>query len=531
MKKALSFILAFTLAFALLPTFAFAVDMEPAETTGTQFSIDFADATAESIAALVAYSGDRKLIKQGATFEGTNWKFFTTASTSIYYNNNATNITYYNSSANKRILLELSSAEIEKKNNTARIDFTVPTTGYYDISGKSWHGGSGGKAEVIIDGKSVGTADTYGKAGTSYPKVAVQTDTYDKNVFLTAGTHKMEIKVTLTDRATLTTAQVPVLSFTFTPSATKVVNPNVSFVQTTNIDGYDDIFVTSVARGKNVALTAHKQDIEGYKFVGWKRGAGVADEDTWVNISGDSYNVWTNTFLTAIYEPVAEDADKVVEFWNQNGAYIGSATEATYADAINKVPTIIGFGEFLGWFTDGRVELDANTELKAGTTNAVAQYEEGTVGGVTFNGAPVSGADTYDKAITLTESGATCWKRDGEIIAYGDTYTYNVWAGTAITSSTEAVADALPVAILEYNEGYDAYMLEYDAGDYAIAEAGIIFGGAGTVDSCAKKYTSQRKVDHNQFTVPAEEGTAKGYIIYTLDGGATYKIDYFSVNQ
>lgn len=70
-------------------------------------------------------------------------------------------------------------------------------------------------------------------------------------------------------------------------------------------------------------------------------------------------------------------------------------------------------------------------------------------------------------------------------------------------------------------------MLEYDAGDYEIVEAGIIFG-KDTPDM--KRFTSQRKVSHNQFTVPEEDGlNATGYIVYTLDKGASYKFKYVTV--
>ncbi|MBQ2743188.1 MAG: hypothetical protein IJF32_10340, partial [Oscillospiraceae bacterium] len=95
------------------------------------------------------------------------------------------------------------------------------------------------------------------------------------------------------------------------------------------------------------------------------------------------------------------------------------------------------------------------------------------------------------------------------------------------TEGTEEIKDKVPVAVLDYSDNHKAYMLEYDAGDYEIVEAGIIFG-KDTAD--IKTYTSQRKEKHNQFTVPEEgELDATGYIIYTLDNGASYKTKYVSV--
>ncbi len=301
----------------------------------------------------------------------------------------------------------------------------------------------------------------------------------------------------------------------------------VSFAETTNIDGFDNIDVKSVSRGEAVELTAHKKDIPGHKFIGWKRGADTSEKNAWVDISGDTYQVWTNTYLTAIYE---KTSDKAVEFWNQNGAYIGKMDEETYNEQDELfTPKLTGFDTFLGWFTDENVEFKAGETLADGTTNAVAQYNASSVSNVTFNGNTITDANTYDKKIELsaTTAATTCWKRNGEIIAYGDSYTFNVWDATNITEGTEEITDKVPVAVLDYSEKYKAYMLEYDAGDYDIVEAGIIFGK----DTPAmKRFTSQRKVSHNQFTVPEEEGLdATGYIVYTLDKGASYKFKYVTV--
>ncbi|MBE6965205.1 MAG: Ig-like domain-containing protein [Ruminococcaceae bacterium] len=305
----------------------------------------------------------------------------------------------------------------------------------------------------------------------------------------------------------------------------------VSFAQTTNIDGFTGIAVDSVNRGASVTLTAHKQTIPGYKFIGWKRGADTSDKNAWVDITGDTYNVWTNTYLTAIYEKETDVTEKTVEFWNQNGAYLGKKAEADVPAALAITPKLTGFATFLGWFIDKDVKLTAETfaELKAGTTNAVAKYEASAISDVTFNGSAIAGADKYNADITLpaTSDATTCWKRDGEIIAYGSSYKFNVWDSTDITEGTEEITDKVPVAILDYSANHKAYMLEYDAGDYEIVEAGIIFG-KDTAD--IKTYTSQRKEKHNQFTVP-EEGAleATGYIIYTLDNGVSYKTKYVSV--
>lgn len=418
--------------------------------------------------------------------------------------------------------------------DTIVFNLTVPETSVYDIAITAAYWKENGVMDMYIGNKLIASGMDF------YDGDAESQDAYEivsvaKGIYLTEGVHQYKIvcknsPVSVADGTAY--AQARIKNLIFTPSAEAVIAPDaqelkVSFAQTTNIAGFDGINVSSVARGASVDLTAHKQDIDGYKFVGWKRGADTSDDNAWVDITGDTYNVWTNTYLTAVYEPVAEPTEAVVEFWNQNGAYLGKATEATYATVVKKVPTLTGFATFLGWFTDGNVELDENTVLSVGTTNAVAQYEANTVSGVMLNGNIVDDADAYNKEIPLTMSaGSTCWKRDGKIISYDANYIYNVWGATAITEGTDAIADKVPVAIFEYSSAYGAYMLEYDDGDYEIVEAGIIFDG-DSVDSCAKKYTSQRKVSHNQFTAPKGDYTsAKGYIIWK-DAFGAYRIDYF----
>ncbi len=338
-------------------------------------------------------------------------------------------------------------------------------------------------------------------------------------------------ETTITARIGDATASIPV-KVTAPEEEDPVADSTVSFAETTNIDGFDNIDVKSVSRGEAVELTAHKKDIPGYKFIGWKRGADTSEKNAWVEISGDTYNIWTNTYLTAVYEKETDATEKAVEFWNQNGAYIGKMDEETYnaEDELFK-PSLVGFGKFLGWFTKEATPFTAGMTLANGITNVVAQYSASSVSGITFNGNPITGADTYDTAIELSANSdaTTCWKRDGEIIAYGDSYTFNVWDATNITEGTEEITDKVPVAVLDYSEKYEAYMLEYDAGDYEIVEAGIIFGK----DTPAmKRFTSQRKVSHNQFTVPEEEGLdATGYIVYTLDKGASYKFKYVTVSE
>lgn len=156
-------------------------------------------------------------------------------------------------------------------------------------------------------------------------------------------------------------------------------------------------------------------------------------------------------------------------------------------------------------------------------TRAVAQYDANAISGdVKFGGVSESEV-VYNKKIDKSVFGAKVWKRDGKIVGYGESYTYYVWGATEITYSTEAVAEKAPIVVLE--SGNDAWMIEYDAGDKQIVEAGIIFGEstAITVDACRAKATSQKNLSHGQFTATSDYSKARGYIIYEDNGNYIVK--------
>ncbi len=485
-----------------------------------KFAVDFTTATVGGDSSTSA----ARYLTHGVEAKGENWIAISDRAVSTIMNGdkNATLRSEY-----LQLYIGLTS---DPPRDTIAFKIQIPETDVYDISLVAGFGNGSGAMDMYLDSAKIASKmDFYNQNALSFREVDVK-----KGVYLTAGEHTFKF-VGDTSPVSGTMVDAYIKHLLFAKSDVEVITPDadsmkVSFAETTNIAGFTGITVSSVARGASVKLTAHKQNIEGYKFVGWKRGADTSDDNAWVDITGDTYNVWTNTYLTAIYEPIAEEGAKVVEFWNQNGAYLGKATEATYAEDVQIVPTLTGFGTFLGWFTDGNVRLTAETELKAGTTNAVAQYDASAVSGVMLNGEVVEEANAYNKAIPLTMgSGSTCWKRGGNIISYDANYTYYVWGATNITEDDDVIADKVPVAILEYNDDHKAYMLEYDDGDYEIVEAGILFGGNLTVDSCTKKYTSQRKVSHNQFTVPkGDYSSAKGYIIWK-DAFGAFHIDYYTV--
>ncbi|MBR2180625.1 MAG: hypothetical protein IJ949_01910, partial [Oscillospiraceae bacterium] len=288
-----------------------------------------------------------------------------------------------------------------------------------------------------------------------------------------------------------------------------------------------NVIGNTYTRGQRVTVTADK--IPNYTFRHWVRG--TADKGEWVSADEEyTFTLATNTFLTAVYTPNAADDAKIVEFFNGNGEYI---TEETVVDG--KVtppadPEMTGFS-FKQWIVDRINDVSVvfeNVNIQAALTRVVAEFED-TNDTFTVDG---DNALKYDAAVTRnsTSGDEVAWYRDGNLVGYGASYTYRVWAGVdEITQS--AITTKAPVVYLDPTAKDTARMIEYDAGDKEIVEVGILFGDGTnmTVDSCMYKATSQKSGNalHGQFTAqPADDSytTAKGYLIYR--DGSSYKVVY-----
>lgn len=162
--------------------------------------------------------------------------------------------------------------------------------------------------------------------------------------------------------------------------AADATEKTVSLSVTTNVSGYkvkvngaapeSDIYVNSVPIGTTVTLEA--PEIPGYKLVGWKRGTADGADTKYITLADDNtYTVWTGTYLTAVYDEVTPENEKTVEFWDQNGAYIGKMDEETYNSKKGNLftPSLVGY-EFINWFVDKTTKLTDLAELPYGVTRA-----------------------------------------------------------------------------------------------------------------------------------------------------------------
>ncbi|MBE6965248.1 MAG: hypothetical protein E7441_04355 [Ruminococcaceae bacterium] len=271
---------------------------------------------------------------------------------------------------------------------------------------------------------------------------------------------------------------------------------------------------SSKAVGDSYTVTAADRSSENLEFRGWVRGS--AENGTWVsNENPYTFTVTTNTYLTAVYSAVATEENPVTEYYNWNGAYLG--TEEVE-------PTLTGYS-FREWVI---------TKVSDFLSRAVAQYNvENTEYNVTtdnsFDISVEGGKYVYDAKVTCEATDDVYWYRDGKCVDYGTTYIFNVWGDTKITTSATGSNGAkVMLDEVEKTTGTTekTYMIEYDKGDKNIIEVGILFGqnATPTIEVCDQKMTSQRNSDHGQFSATSAYSNTRGYLIYNDNG--TYRVIY-----
>ena len=280
--------------------------------------------------------------------------------------------------------------------------------------------------------------------------------------------------------------------------------------------------IDSVSRGTEVTLTANP--LENYIFIGWKRGSN-SDYNSYISTENPfTTKLYTNTYLTAVYIAESAEEEAVIEYYNRNGDYISTLSPEEESPVPGAIPGFIF--EAGNWFTGEDTKLILSEVTKR--TRAVAMHTpKENAGIVTVNG-EASDATTFDSSVTVAAEGDfTCWKRDGKVVSYNRSYTYYLWDSTEITQSAETVPEGkkAPIIILDNDKVDGAYMIEYDAADYEIVEVGFVFGDSGipTVDSCAKKFTSQRKLSHGQMSAKYSDNV-RGYLIYK--DGEDFRVIY-----
>ena len=393
--------------------------------------------------------------------------------------------------------------------------------------------------------------NTYNSSITGESFSSTETEVYS-DVELKAGEYYLIFSLNgEDDRVTAGTSWYLVQSFNlkktgeYTPVESGTASPEeVSFkicsgaeeyaagISVSGVDNYTIGHVGSAVSGKTIKVTA--KDTNDYEFDYWVVGSldngSYYSSDEEIDITLNS-----NITLTAKYSKLNSSA-KVVQFFNQNKEYITEKTADAETDKLAELPGnpgLTGYSTFLGWFLNNTTKLTTDTVLEDDVTKAVAQFAEtpdNITGTVKTPEGPIVNP-VYGQEIKLEKSGATYWMRDGRKVAYGSDYTYLAWGTTEIEASTVREAGTagarLPLVVIDKAANGDAYMIEYDEGDFDIVEAGILFGTSGAkIESCTSKARVSKIKAHGFFTAkPGQsENYARGYVIYK--DGESFKIVY-----
>ena len=331
--------------------------------------------------------------------------------------------------------------------------------------------------------------------------------------------------VTVGEDGTITAVKPGKATVTMTASDASVVAANPYTVEITvpgvktafvsigvDDDGDGVATITNAALGEEVTVTA--TDRENMVFRGWVRGSADNGHLVW-DKPEYTFTATTHTYLTAIYsEKVEGEAN---EYYHWNGQFLGN--DKTTAEA--NISPIVGYTFAKSW-TEAKKE-NSITSWIANFTKNNGEYE------VNGNGFTMTMDDSkYDTEVTCTsDNGAVYWYRDGELVDYGKEYKFFIWDDTTVTTSDKGHNGA---KLMLDKKKDNTYMVEYDAGDAKLLEAGILFGDTGenpTVESCKEKMSSQRNINekgHGQFSATSEYAVARGYLVY--QDGSTYRVIY-----
>ncbi len=163
MKKALSFILALTLALTLLPTFAMA---ETTETMNWDEPIVFKlNDPINEAATDVEGKGNYDITSNDDPFYGSNWFLWNSGSSSKILNSKATGkskVSYrasYSEENKRYTTVTVDDDDLNGSYRTLAITVKVPESGIYDISADVYNSARGSYVEARIDGTSIGTID------------------------------------------------------------------------------------------------------------------------------------------------------------------------------------------------------------------------------------------------------------------------------------------------------------------------------------------------------------------------------------
>ncbi|MBE6965795.1 MAG: hypothetical protein E7441_07155 [Ruminococcaceae bacterium] len=360
--RTIAMLLALALMCSLLPATAIAGDEETA--TPVAFTVDFGGADTSGLTDYPQtheYYGLYWYAEKGQPLKGSNWTVLTdTGASSILNRSNQNAIQYIR---REYISLNVTSPDVQAGYDTAAIKIEVPATGVYDVSSYVYGSGSGGYAEVSIDGRVLGTK-SINKADI---KAAKQKISFDTGIYLTQGEHILRIKNSV--YAGKTSATNSFYSFTFTPGA--------------------EIDNVSLTYGKPFILLADPNGEKLSLFVKYSTGTNVIMEDAEIVYTSSDEKIATVTD-DGVVMPVAGGKVTITADVTINNVTKSASVDLLIKDGVYDHAELT-FSEDK-FYEEGSVEMTATAVLSDGTAldpadvtvryesdnETVAKVEEGT---------------------------------------------------------------------------------------------------------------------------------------------------------
>lgn len=282
-----------------------------------------------------------------------------------------------------------------------------------------------------------------------------------------------------------------------------------------------------VTRGAEVTVIADK--IDNYDFLYWRSGLGI---DSKVITSSEECTVKAapGTWLTAVYKR-ADSTDVSVIFYNADGTVINKYLVAEGEDiTIPSLPALAGYPESKGWALNTPENIVTTETVKAegDAMVFVAQYDDpvSALYTVTVNGEASGGGNyAYGAEVTVTaterengygENVFAYWEKDGEVVSFDKSYTFNVAKACALTpvyKKYNPATDILRKIIL--NDG----IAEFIGLDNAV-EKGVIFRDADatavTLGNATHKIAMTTTGNHLSFNNDLTGNGATNFMGYAI---------------
>ena len=395
------------------------------------------------------------------------------------------------------------------------LKFTAPTgAGTYDVSAIVNPMTGGGYGDIYVNGKYIGSVDSYDTTAHLYNSAVVTQDLYTAELYdgeyantlviTPAGDENVFMQSFTFDKTTGEGSADEISVEKYVTSGLATVDAISAYMTDGTLIGSNVIGSGHVAIGGVYTVTAPDKSAEGYNFLYWAKG--TSDKKRIVGY-GDTltYNPQEGrTSLIAVYEK-ADSVTNKAEFYNANGELIESNATGVFP----AFPSMAGLRQATGWkcWNDGKIYDGSEAVAPEGTVIYVADYGE--LSEVFVNGDKYTYGDPV--TLTATEANFKGWVKNGELVSTNKTYTflaYETCTVTEMTGDKELSAKLVKIALDDFVSGdITAVMAEFIGLDNAV-EKGIMFDNGETVSKIAMTG------DGNQFTVTAdEEGTYTGYAV------------------